>query len=157
MEFKFTSLEKKDNPLFYGLLDEYDSLIYKWHDYLAKTFKSKRQIFFPFKFKRELKVIAKNDIELLKKFYDWRDRTHAFCMNPYYIIEPVEKYDLVYLHATAILRDLINYLESVILQVRNNFTNRLSEYENQRNFAIAIGSFILSFAGLIWGIITFMR
>jgi len=151
------SLEEKDNPEFYSLGKEYNSLIGRLNDYNSQLHKFKVPRLFLFKTKHKLISIGRNIAKLQKDFLDWQKRAHNFCIEPHYKVDPKKSGSLIYLHFTATMRDLVNRLDSNMTLLANNYQDVYSQYQNQVNFLIAIIAFIVSFIGLLLGIITFTK
>lgn len=151
------SLKEKDNPAFYSLVKEYNSLMDKWNDYNKQLHDFKVPRLLLFKTKHKVTSISKDIAELQKDFLDWQGRARSFCVKPYYKTDSEQLGHLVFLHFTATMRDLVNRLNSDMILLVENYNKVYSEYRNQVNFLIAITAFIISFIGLVLGIITFLR
>jgi len=151
------SLEEKDNPEFYALAKEHNSLMDRWNQYNNQlhTFKVPRVLIF--KTKHKLTLIGRNIAKLQKDFLDWQKRARGFSVKPHYKVDSQQPGHLIYLHFTATMRDLVNRLDSNMVLLAENYNKRYSEYQNQVNFLIAIIAFIVSFIGLLLGIITFTK
>lgn len=151
------SLEEKDNPEFYALAKEHNSLIDRLNDYNNQLHTFKVPRLFILKTKHKLISIGRNIAKLQKDFLDWQKRARGFSVKPHYKVDSQQPGHLIYLHFTATMRDLVNHLDSNMTLLANNYQDVYSEYQNQVNFLIAIIAFIISLIGLLLGIITFTR
>ena len=150
-------MEEKDNPEFYALAKEYNLLMDRWNGYNNQLHKFKVARLFLFRTKHQLIPIGKNIAKLQKDFLDWQRRARGFYTNPRYKIKPELSADLVFLHSTAAMRDLVNRLNSDMVLLYDNYNKMYSQYQNQVNFLIAIIAFVISLIGLVLGITTFAK
>lgn len=151
------SLDKNSNPAFYNLANEYNSLMDRWNIYNQKLHKFRIPRILLFRTKNKLIAIGKEIANLQKDFLDWQGRARNFFLEPHYKIDPEQKGDLIFMHFTDTMRYLVNHLDSNMMLLAENYNKVYSSYENRISFLIAIIAFIVSFTGLILGIVTFVR
>ncbi len=143
-------LEKKSNPEFFELTDEQKSLMDRWNvlGKQVQNFKIPKLWFF--ETKRKLRPIGLGIAGLQKDFLNWYGRIRKFCYEPTYMIRGTSEEKLItYLHSTAILRDLMNKLNTDMLMLAQNFNDRSSEYDNKLNFLIAMVGLVIAVIGLV--------
>ncbi|MCJ7508546.1 MAG: hypothetical protein MUO85_07445 [candidate division Zixibacteria bacterium] len=157
METHIISLDKKSNPDFYKLNDEYVSLINRWNDINNKLHRFRIPKVLLFGTKNKLITIEEEIRTLQKDFLDWQARARNFFGDPHYIVNSSQKGDLIFTHSTTIMGYMLTHLDSNMVLLAENYNKVWSIYNDQINFLIAISAFLLSFAGLILGIITFIN
>ena len=150
------SLDEKSNPDFYNLAKEYNLLMDRWNEYNNKIheFKIPKVLFLRTKVK--IVAIGKEIACLQKDFLDWQARARNFFIKPHYSIDSSQKGDLIFMHFTNTMRYLVNHLDSTMVLLTENYNKIYSNYENRQSFLIAIIAFLVSFGGLILGVVTFV-
>lgn len=142
------SLEEKDNPEYYKLADEYNSLVNQWNGINNKLHKFRIRKIWLFGTKSKLIAIGKEVGKLQESFLDWYARAWDFFTKPHYNIDPNSRGDIIYLHFTSVMGSLSNRMKSDMLLLVENHNKVCSIYKDQINFLIAIGAFSISFIGL---------
>jgi len=94
--------------------------------------------------------IREDGTKLQSDFIDWNKRATSFALQPNYKIEKsLDNKDLIFVHFTSNLRFTINYLNSYITLLSENYNKRYNEYTERKNFNIAITAFIIGIASFL--------
>ncbi len=147
--YKFI-LERESNPEFFKLAEEQKPLMDGWNDFNNQLHNFKIPRFWLFKTKHKLRPIGVGIASLQKDFLNWYGRMRGFCYEPTYTIGGTSEEKLItYLNSTAILRDLMNKLNTDMLMLAENFNDRSTEYDNKLNFLIAMTGLVIAVIGLV--------
>jgi len=150
-------LDEEGNESYYELVEEYNELLSRWNKFNENINEFRIPRLLVFGTKKHLEEKG-NELSLLQKDYlDWKGKATNFFIKPHYNISKELDGDLIFIHFTNVLRHLVNRMESNMILIANNYNKIYSDYEGQINFIIAIISFLISFSGLILGIITFIK
>lgn len=150
------ALEKEDNPEYYKLGDEFNLIMDKWNDLNARIINFKIPRIWLFGKKKKIISIGKEISSLQKQFSSWQERTANFYIAPHFIFCGNDNNDKSFIHYTNVLQYLLKKLNSNMTLIAENYNKVYASYESKINFNIAITSFLVSFGGLILGIITFL-
>lgn len=141
-------LEREGNPEFYTLTDEHKSLNDRSINLNNQMYSFKIPRFWLFTTK--LRPIYVGLVRLQKDFSNWYDRARKFCYAPIYKMEGTPQEELLtHLQSTATLRDSMNELNNNMVMLANNLNGRFLEYDNKRNFLIAMTGLVLAVVGLV--------
>lgn len=142
-------LNQESNPKFYGLVEEYNSLMTRCNanNNRIQNFRIPRILLFDTKTK--LQSIGRECYNLQQDFLDWNKRAANFALHPHYTLESEQNGELVYTHFTDSMRHTINSLNDYMMLLSENYNKRYMEYENQKNFIIAITAFLIGVLGLL--------
>ncbi len=146
------SLNREDNPEFYGLADEHEALMKRWNRHNNQLHRFGMPVFLLCGTKRRLVSIGRKINCLGKDVLAWQERARNFCINPRYTVPPDQPGHLVFLHATSIIRDLETRMESNLSLLEDNYNRMFSERRHQINFLIAITGLVSSLIGLLWAV-----
>jgi hypothetical protein len=146
-------LEEADNPQYYALWREHNDLKKRWNDFNIQIHKIKIPKLMIWRARKKLNKIGPELAKLQRDYLDWSKRTVNFQMNPNYKIVRNENAPLVFLQATANMRTLTDMLESNMVLIVNNYNLVHTWLNNQFNFLIAVGSFVLALAALLISLI----
>ena len=149
---KRLALDRDKNPKYYKLGDDHFEIM-KCTDALNKkimTHPPKK--FIPFSLKKNIREFRKELISLNPNVFGWTANLDNFLLRPEFIFVDDQEYKLGYHHYMAELRDMRLRVNERFELTFRNYENVARSYNEQRNFLIAISSFALSFAGLLWAL-----
>jgi hypothetical protein len=146
-------LDEADNPEYYGLWGQHNELKKRWNELNNQIHEIRVPKLIIWRARKKLNKIGFELAKLQKDYTDWRKRAVNFQMNPHYKITRNENASIVYLHATQNMRNLTDILESNMILIVNNYNSLHVWLNNQFNFLVAVGSFILALAALVISLI----
>lgn len=149
-------LDQTDNPEYYGLWREHNELKKRWNELNNQIHETRIPKFIIWRARKKLTKIGLDLAKLRADYLNWQGRAVNFQMNPNYKIVRNENAPLVFLQATANMRNLTDMLESNMVLIINNYNLAHTWLNNQFNFLIAVGSFVLAFAAMVISLIPFV-
>jgi len=105
--------------------------------------------YFPFFQKRKLRPTYISFEGLQSKFIQWNKDAYEIIKEPNLIFPSSTDTQTVFLHVTALLRDIRSRLDSDMLLLLNSFNRTYDDINIQINFVVATTSFVATLAGLI--------
>ena len=143
-------LEIDDNPEYYSLIREYNELMDRYNSINNRIHEFIIPKFLFYKVKKTLNNIGADGLKLQSDFINWNKKASNFAIEPKYKIDSTNEHkELIYVHFTDNLRFTINYLRSYITLLSENYNNRHNEYQERRNFIIAITAFFIGIASFV--------
>ena len=140
-------LDIKDNPEYYSLIKEFNKLMDRYNVINRSIDSLIVPRIFLFKVKENLRNIKEDCLKLQSDFIEWNKRATSFAIQPKYQIDAsIDNKDLIYVHFTSNLKFAINYLNSYITLLSENYNKRHHEYQERKSFNIAITAFIIGIA-----------
>ncbi len=149
MTERMIKLDEADNPVYYGLWREHNELKKRWDEIDSQIHEIRIPKLTIWRARKKLKIIGLELSALQKDYLYWRNRAVNFQMNPRYKIARDKNAPIVYLHATANMRNLSDLLESNKILVVNNHNLVHGQLDNQLNFLLAISAFLLALLALM--------
>lgn len=148
-------INKEKNADYFEIIEkDYTDLMDRWNKLNKRMQKTSIPDLLVFTVKSELRSIGK-DLKILQKDYiKWNKKAGSFLAKPHYIFEKDQDNGVVFLHYSNMLRHVIRSMDSHMVMIANNYNMRWDGYKGQRNFIIAIISFVLTFLGLVVALYT---
>jgi hypothetical protein len=147
-------LDEADNPDYYNLWREHNELDKRWDEINNQIHEIRIPKFAIWQAHKKIKGIGRELVALQESYLKWRNKAVNFQMNPHYEIVRDENTPIVYLQATANMRNLSDRLESKMILLGNNHNLVHNQLDNRFSFLIAMGSFVLSFLAFVISLIT---
>lgn len=141
-------LNEENNPNYYEIFNEYNSLMDRWNILNKKLFKINQPKIFLFRQKKNFNVIAEDLKPLQNDFLKWYGKAQNFAYKPHYIFTDDQERELGVTHFTNILFNLRSGFNQSMLMIVENFVKVQLRHTNQKNFNIAIVALIISSFGL---------
>ena len=148
------NLKKENNPLFYEIVDEHNAIMADWNKINHELDDMKMPKLISPAFRRRLRSIGLEILELQKQFLQWNDKAYGLLTKPNYIFSEDEERELGFIHYSILLQDIRNCLDNRMVMIVSNFNRVQDLYSSHVNFVIAILSFLLTFLGLIATIVS---
>jgi hypothetical protein len=149
MTERMIKLDETDNPVYYGLWREHNELKKRWDEINSQIHEIRIPKLAIWRARKKLKRFGLGLSALQKDYLNWRNRAVNFQMNPHYKITRDENTPIIYLHATANMRNLSDLLESNMILLVNNYNLVHSWLDNKLNFLLALSSFVLALVALV--------
>lgn len=151
-------IDRDKNQKYFDLIEkEHGELMDRWNELQSRILKLKIPSFFIFGVKKELKQIGSKLKKLGEDYISWNNKAGNFLGKPNYVFKKDQDSSVVFLHYSNMLRHVVNSMESSMRVITVSYNKRWDQYKGQRNFIIAITSFILAFLGLIAAIISIIN
>lgn len=141
-------LNKKDNPDFYNILEEYNSLMEKWNSLNNRIVSYKIPQINLFNIKKELRILGEEGLKLQNEYLRWNKKATKFALEPNYTFDQHQNQELTYLHFTSNMRHTVNYMNSNMVMLTNSYNTLYSSHEQRVNFNTAISAFAIGIVSL---------
>jgi hypothetical protein len=142
-------LKKEDNETYYGLVDEYNSIIGRINAINGNILQLKQPRFFLFRFKSQIKSLYEPLSVLQVLLDEWTAQYTAFVDKPSLTFSGDEEREMGFIHFMRGLEFMDARVNKLFDTTTDNFIRVQEKYNNQVNFIIAIVSAFISFVGLL--------
>ncbi len=149
-------LDEKLNPVYYGLINESNSLIDRWDSINSSlhTFKVPKILLIGTK--KKLVKIGEALKKLQGDYLNWQEKTANFFLKPHYKFETGTGSDLAFSHWTDVLFYRLMHLELIMQLIANNYNARYDLVDNRLNFLLALIAVALGLAGLVVSLVAIL-
>lgn len=142
-------LEESDNPLYYGLFKGFNQFIERYNLLQKRIQAINPKVWRYRKCKKELNVIRPDLSAFVLDYLKWHHDVSNFILKPTIVVSNADDPSVPFLHYMDNLRDAANHLENNVTIVEANFNFIGNLLDSTLNFGIAMGSFALTFLGLV--------
>lgn len=150
-------IDKEKNSAYFKLIEkDHAELMARWNKLSDRIHEIDIPSLFVFTVKSELKQLGQDLSALQVDYVEWNKKAGEFLAKPHYIFEKDQDNGIVFLHYSNMLRHVISSMDGHMVLIANNYNKRWDQYKGQRNFIIAIVSFVLTFSGLIAALYTIL-
>ena len=147
------SLPREGNEEICELLEVSNEILAKCEMVQNELWMLRLPKFFLWGYKRRLRQIGSEAIQLQQRWSEWDVRVRGWCGEPKFRFPQDGNNDVAFLHFTMDVRDRVNYVQRYIMMQIENYHKRSSEYEGRVNVLIALSSWFLTFLGLVASLI----
>ena len=142
-------LNPKENPELGKVLDGYNGIMERWNAINRELHAFETPLLYSPKIKRKLIGLVKRFGHLQEEWLQHQRIAYKFIRNPVFRFPEDADNRLGFHWYHSILMDTVNRVRFNMALLGTNFNTRMGEVYHARDFNIAIGSFLLSFIGLI--------
>lgn len=151
-------IDRNKNQKYFDLIEkDHGELMDRWNELQSRILKVKIPSLMVLGVKKELKQIGSELKKLGEDYIRWNNKAGNFLGKPNYVFKKDQDPGIVFLHYSNMLRHVVNSMESDMRVITDSYNKRWDQYKGQRNFIIAITSFILTFLGLVAAIISIIN
>lgn len=146
-------IQRENNPTYFELLDRHDALQEEWNRTMAAV-RSLRVSRIPWCSLRELRTLVNRADQLAKEYTSWKASVRDFLGNPHLTFgRGNANPDVCFLYYMQFLMEILSHLDDAMTRMIDGVNSVSATFDQQVNFVIAIGSALLSLAGLITGLV----
>lgn len=142
-------LDRETNPEYFEIVEKgFNELMDRWNSLNKEIQEVKVPTVLFFRIKGELNKIKEELKELQTDFLEWNQQAGDLLVEPKYSYKEDDNVVAIMAHYSGILKHRISSMNNNMILAANNYNKKVDQYKSQKNYIIAIASFVLSFFGL---------